>query len=166
MLCKLLIDNRESPFIGSISLFHTNIEHLIRDRTAESKGYQLPINPYRTTNGTNLIPQIEDTCHRTKFFREFFRIFVILLCDSPPVFFYSDTLRYHLLCKRTILIVRIALTELITMISFALKFLTRQCCQLFTGVDVIKMVAIGLYKESVREGFLQNTNHIRTNTQH
>ena len=125
MLRKLLIDNRESTFISCISLFYTYIEHLIRNRAAESKGDQFSINPYRTTKGTNLVPQIKDTCHRAKFFREFFRIFVILLCDSSPILFYSDTFGYHLLCKRTILIVWITLTELITMISFALKFLSR-----------------------------------------
>ena len=166
MPCELLVDDGERSFVSCIGFFNADIKDLVCDRTAEGEGDQLPPYPYRTACGTDFIPEVEDTCHRAKFLGEFFRLFGIVLRDSPPVLFYGDAFRNHVLGERTVFIVRIGFAEFVAVVAFALQLLPGERRQLLPGVDVIEMVAVGLDEESVGEDGLQDTHHIGADTQH
>ena len=166
MPCELLVDDGERPFVGCIGLFNADIEDLVRDRTAEREGDQLPPYPYRTACGTDLVPEIEDTGHGAELFGELFRLFGIVLRDGPPVLFYGDTFRNHVLGERAVLVVRIGLAEFVAVVALALQLLPGERRQLLTCVDVVKVVTVGLDEESVGKGRFQYADHVGTDSQH
>ena len=110
------------------------------DGSTVCKSGNLPVDMKHAARQTQRLHMVQGICHGLTFCPQC-QLFLAVI-GTTPFLFQLQTFGNQIWSQRFVFIIRILLLELVDMITFGLKLLSFQGCQVSTQVDIIKVIPV------------------------